>query len=413
MNITKTGSKLLLAALTSALVGVGGIAGAVAADEVGVTSTEIKIGNTAPYSGPASAYGTILRAAAAYFNMINDQGGINGRKIVFISYDDGLSPPRTFEMTRRLVEQDHVLLDYGALGTPTNSAIWAYMNAHKVPQLFIFSGASKWGDPKRHPWTMGWQPTYSSEGRVYAQYILKHVPNAKIGILYQNDDYGKDYVNGFKKGLGAQGRKLIVMEQTYEVTDPTVDSQVVNLKNSGANVFLNLTTPKFASQAIRKAYQIGWHPLQFLNNVSASASAVLKPAGLEASKGLITAGFLKDASDPTWKDDAETKEYLGFMKKYYPAGNPDDPFNVAGYASAATMVWVLEHAGNDLSRKHIMEVASNIPGIRVPMLLPGMVVLTTPTNWYPVAQAQLARFDGHRWVLFGKPYDARALTIRQ
>ena len=409
MNVTKTSGKLLVTALALVLVGVG----AVAAQEDGVTATEIKIGNTAPYSGPVSAYGTILKAAAAYFSMINDQGGINGRKIVFISYDDGLSPPRTVEMTRKLVEQDHVLLDYGALGTPTNSAIWAYMNAHKVPQLFIFSGASKWGDPKNHPWTMGWLPTYSSEGMIYAKYIMKHVPNAKVGILSQNDDYGKDFVNGFKQGLGAQGRKLIVMEQTYEVTDPTVDSQVVNLKNSGANVFLNLTTPKFASQAIRKAYQIGWHPLQFLNTVSASITAVLKPAGLDPSKGLVTAAFLKDASDPTWREDPETKEFLAFMKKYYPAGNPDDPFNVVGYASAATMVWVLKHAGNDLSRKHIMEVASNIPGIRIPMLLPGIVVLTTPTNWYPVGQAQLARFDGQRWVLFGKPYDARALTVRQ
>ncbi len=413
MNVAHTSKKLLAAALTVALMAGGGVAAAWAAQDDGVTATEVKLGNTAPYSGPASAYGTILKTAGAYFKKINEeQGGVNGRKIVFISYDDGYSPPRTVEMTRKLVEQDHVLLDYGPLGTPCNSAIWAYMNQHKVPQLFVFTGASKWGDPKGHPWTMGWQPTYSSEGMVYAQYILKNIPDAKIGILYQNDDYGKDYVRGFKLGLGAAGRKRIVREQTYETTEPTIDSQIVNLKNSGANVFFNVTIPKYASQAIRKAYEIGWHPVQFLNNVSASTSAVLKPAGLDASKGLITAYYLKDASDPTWKDDPETKEYLAFMKKYYPQGNPDDTFNVFGYANAQTMVWVLKHAGNDLSRKHIMEVASSIPGIRIPMLLPGIRVRTTATDWYPIEQAQLERFDGRRWVLFGKLYDASGMNRR-
>ena len=397
----------LLLVLTVGLIAAGGVA---LADEPGVTASEVKIGNTAPYSGPASAYGTILKTSAAYFKMINDRRGVNGRKIVFISYDDGYSPPRTVEMTRKLVEQDHVLLDFAPLGTPCNSAIWSYMNRHKVPQLFVLTGASKWGDPKDHPWTMGWQPTYSSEAATYAKYILEKMPQAKIGILYQNDDYGKDYVNGFRRGLGDKGRKLIVMEQTYETTDPTIDSQIVNLKNIGANVFFDVTTPKFASQAIRKAYEIGWHPVHFLNNVSASVGSVLKPAGLEASKGLVTALYEKDVTDPRWEGDPGVKEYLAFMKKYYPQGDATDGFNVTGYLEAQTMVYVLKRAGKNLSRANIMKVAANIHDLRLPLLLPGVRIHTTPTDFYPIEQRQLARFDGQRWELFGKVYDVSGMS---
>ncbi len=376
------------------------------AEDPGVTATEIKVGNTAPYSGPASAYGTILKAAGAYLKKVNDEGGINGRKIDFISYDDSYSPPKTYEMTRKLVEQDHVLLDFGPLGTPCNTAIWRYMNQHKVPQLFVYTGASKWGDPKGHPWTMGWQPTYHAEGTIWAHYILEHMPNAKIAILYQNDDYGKDYLSGVKDGLGAAAGKLIVKEQTYEVTDPTIDSQIVNLKNSGADVFINITTPKFAAMAIRKAYEIGWRPTQFLNFVSASISAVLKPAGLEASKGIISGSFLKDPSDPRWANDPAVKEYLAFMRKYYPDGDPKDIFNVSGYSCAQTLVYVLKQCGNDLSRENIMRQAANIKNLQLPMMLPGILINTSPTDFYPIKQFQLGRFDGTRYELFGQVYSA-------
>ncbi len=376
----------------------------------GVSDTEIKIGNTGPYSGPASAYGTILRTIGAYLRKINDEGGIAGHKLVFISYDDGYSPPKTYELTRKLVEQDHVLLDFAPLGTPCNAVIWKYMNDHKVPQLFVLTGASKWGDPKGHPWTMGWQPTYYAEGYIYARYILENVPNAKIGILYQNDDYGKDYLSGFLDGLGPQGQKLIVNTQTYETTDPTVDSQIVNLKNSGANVFFNVTTPKFAAQAIRKAHQLGWHPLHLLNNVSASIASVLKPAGLEASKGIITASYLKDPNDPRWKDDPGMKEYRAFFAKYYPEGDPNDTFNVYGYSAAQTFVYVLRQCKGDFSRANIMRQAANIKNLQLPLLLPGIVVNTSPDDFYPIKQLQLARFNGERYELFGKVYSSPGRT---
>jgi branched-chain amino acid transport system substrate-binding protein len=384
----------------------GAVAAATAADTPGVTATEIKIGHTNPYSGPASAYGTIGKVEAAYFKMINEQGGINGRKINFISLDDGYSPPKTVEMVRRLVEQEQVAIVWQPLGTPSNSAIHKYLNQQKVPQLFVATGATKWGDPKNFPWTMGWQPTYQAEGHIYAQYVLKNVPNAKVGILYQNDDYGKDYVKGLKDGLGENAKKVIVMEQSYEVTDPTIDSQVVNLKNSGANVFFNVTTPKFASQAIKKAHDIGWKPLHLLNNVSASVGAVLKPAGLEASKDLITAQYLKDPTDPQWKNDQGYKDWLAFMKKYYPEGNTEDGFNVFGYTVAQGLVHVLKQCGNDLSRANIMKQAASIKDLSLPMLLPGIKVNTGPSDFYPIEQEQLAKFDGERWVLFGETYDA-------
>jgi branched-chain amino acid transport system substrate-binding protein len=367
---------------------------------------EIKVGNTNPYSGPASAYGTIGKAIAAYLKKVNDEGGINGRKVNFITYDDSYSPPKAVEMVRRLVEQDQVLLLFQTLGTPTNSAIHKYVNQQKVPHLFVATGATKWGDPQHFPWTMGWQPTYQTEGRIYAQYVLKNVKDPKVGILYQNDDYGKDYLKGFKDALGEAGKKVIVLEQTYEVTDPTVDSQIVNLKNSGANVFFNITIPKFAVQAIKKAHDVGWKPLHLLNNVSASVDVVLKPAGLEASRDLITALYLKDPTDPQWKDDAGMKDWLAFMQKYYPEGNTKDAFNVYGYTVAQTLVQALKQAGNDLSRENVMRQAANLKDLALPLLLPGIKINTSPNDFYPIEQEQLAKFDGERWALFGEIYDA-------
>jgi len=371
----------------------------------GVTATEIKIGNTAPYSGPASATGTIFRALAAYFEMVNDRGGINGRKVNFISYDDGYSPPRTVEMTRRLVERDKVLFIAASAGTPTSTAVWKYLNDRHIPQLFLISGASKWGDPKGHPWTMGWMPTYRSEAEIYARYIRENVPNARIGILYQNDDFGKDHLAGFKQGLGPDGQKLIVLELTYEVTDATIDSQIVRLKQAGANVFLDVTTPKFAAQAIKKAYAIDWHPLHFLDSLAASLGSTFKPAGLEAAKGIISIQFVKDPSDPRWHDDPGYKEWLSFMHRYYPSGSTVDQYNVWGYSVGQTLAYVLERCGNDLSRVNVMRQAANIKGLKLPMLLPGITINTSPNDFYPIKQMQLARFNGERWVLFGKLYD--------
>ena len=398
-------SKRFAYALT-ALLGLALVAPALAQQTPGVTATEIKIGHTNPYSGPASAYGTIGKVEAAYFKKINDEGGINGRKINFITLDDGYSPPKTVEMVRRLVEQDEVLLVFQPLGTPTNSAIQKYLNTKKVPHLFVATGATKWGDPKNFPWTMGWQPTYQAEAKIYAQYVLKNVPNAKVGILYQNDDYGKDYLKGFKDGLGDAGKKVIAMEQSYEVTDPTIDSQIVNLKNSGANVFFNITIPKFAVQAIKKAHDIGWKPLHLLNNVSSSVDVVLKPAGFAASKDLITSLYLKDPTDPQWANDAGYKEWLAFMQKYYPDGNTKDAFNVYGYTVAQTLVHTLKQAGNNLSRENVMKQAASIKDLALPMLLPGIKINTGPNDFYPIEQEQLAKFDGERWVLFGEIFDA-------
>jgi branched-chain amino acid transport system substrate-binding protein len=384
----------------------GLVAGGVTAQTVvGVTPTEIKIGNTNPYSGNASAYGTIGKTLAAYFKKVNDEGGINGRKINFISYDDGYSPPRTVEMVRKLVEQDQVAFVFQTLGTPSNTAIQKYLNQQKVPQLLVATGATKWNDPQNFPWTMGYQPNYQTEGRVYAAYALKNVKDPKIGILYQNDDYGKDYLKGFEDGLG-ENKKLIVMKQTYEVTDPTIDSQIVNLKNSGANVFFNVTTPKFAAQAIKKAHEIGWQPLHFLNNVSSSLGTVLKPAGLEASRGLITALYMKEVTDPQWKNDKGFQEWVAFMKKYYPDGALDDQSNAYAYNVAILMTHVLKQAGNDLSRENIMRQAANVKNFELPLLLPGIKVNTSPTDFAPIEQEQLAKFDGEKWALFGETIEA-------
>ena len=361
----------------------------------------IKIGNTNPYSGPASAYGTIGKAIGAYWKMVNDKGGINGRQIEWVSYDDGYSPPKTVEMARRLVEQDQVLVIFQSLGTPPNSAIHKYMNAKKVPHLFVATGATKWNDPKNFPWTMGWQPNYQTEGRIYAEYILKTNPKAKIAVLYQNDDYGKDYVKGFRDGLGAKASSMIVKEVSYEVADPTIDSQMVQLQASGADTFFNVTTPKFSAQAIRKAYDSGWKPTHYVNNVSASVGSVLKPAGLEKAVGVISTQYLKDPTDPQWENDPAIKEWKAFMAKYYPDGNLADLSNVYGYAVAQTMEQVLKQAGNDLSRANIMKQAANLKDFRTELLLPGIRINTSATDFAPIESEQLIRFDGGKYIRFG------------
>ena len=367
----------------------------------GVTDTEIKIGNIMPYSGPASAFSMIGRTMAAYFDKVNAEGGINGRKIKFISYDDSYSPPKTVEMARKLVERDDVLLIFGSLGTPTNAAIRKYMNAKKVPQLFVASGATKWGDPKHYPWTMGWLPPYQSEARIYAKYLLANYPDAKIGILYQNDDLGKDYITGLKDGLGAKGAKMIVSEQPYELTDPTADSQIVNLKASGADVFFDAATPKFAAQAIKKVAEIGWHPVHLLSDVSQSVGAVLKPAGLKNSKGILSVHIMKDATNPRWKDDAGYKGWAAFMDEYFPHGDKNSVFTVAGYTLAQTLVQVLNQCGDNLTRENVMKQAANLKNLELPMLLPGIKINTSPSDYYPIEQLQMQRFDGTRWEPIG------------
>jgi branched-chain amino acid transport system substrate-binding protein len=367
--------------------------------DAGASDSEIKIGNINPYSGPASSYGTIGKTIAAYFTKVNAEGGINGRKINFISYDDGYSPPKAVEQARKLVESDEVLFLFQTLGTPSNSAIHKYMNAKKVPQLFVATGATKWGDPKNFPWTMGWQPNYQSEGRIYAKYLLEHNPNGKIGILYQNDDYGKDYVKGLKDGLN--GKLQFVSEQPYETTDPTVDSQIINLKASGADVFYNVTTPKFAAQAIKKAAEIGWKPTHILNNVSNSVGSVLKPAGLDNSKDILSTAYLKDPTDPTWKNDAAYKEWVAFMEKYYPDGDRTSGFTVYAYTVAQSLVQVLTQCGDNLTRENVMKQAANLKNEQLGMLLPGIKINTGPTDFFPIKQMQMEKFDGQTWELFG------------
>jgi branched-chain amino acid transport system substrate-binding protein len=380
---------------------IAAVLAAALASPTALAQNTIKIGNTNPYSGPASAYGTIGKTIAAYWKMVNDQGGVNGRKVEFITYDDGYSPPKTVEMVRRLVEQDQVLLVFQPLGTPPNSAIHKYMNAKKVPHLFVATGATKWNDPKRFPWTMGWQPNYQTEGRIYAEHILKNNPKAKIGVLYQNDDYGKDYLKGFKDGLGDKV-SMIVREVSYEVADPTVDSQMVQLQASGADTFFNITTPKFAAQAIRKAYDSGWKPTHYVNNVSASIGSVLKPAGLEKAVGLISTQYTKDPNDPQWKDDPAVKTWRAFMAKYYPEGNLADASNIYGYAVAETMHQVLKQAGSTLTRDNIMKQAANLKNFRSELLLPGIRINTSPTDFAPIESVQLIRFDGQAWQRFGQ-----------
>ena len=368
----------------------------------GASDTEIKVGNIMPYSGPLSAYAQIGRTEAAFFRMINEQGGINGRKINFISYDDAFSPPKTVEQARKLVESDEVLLIFQSLGTPTNNAIQKYMDQKKVPQLFVATGATKFGDPKNFPWTMGWQPTYQTEGRIYAKYILQNFPNGQIGILYQNDDSGRDYLKGLKDGLGPEATKrMIVAELPYDPSDPTVDSQVVALKTIGADIFFDEASPKFAAQAIRKAAEIGWKPTLFLASISNSVGSVLKPAGLENSKGILSSNYIKDPTDPTWKDDPAIKQWSEFMDKYFPEGDKSSTFTVYGYALSQTLVQVLKQCGDELTRKNVMKQATNLKDFEVGLLLPGIKINTSPTDYYPIEQMQMSRFNGEHSVLFG------------
>ena len=409
--MTQTTRRLLLA-------GSGALALALAASPVsaqkkydeGATDTEIKIGNTNPYSGNASSYGTIGKGISAYFDMINDRGGINGRKIKIISYDDGYAPPKTVEMVRKLVEQDKVLFVFQTLGTPPNTAIHKYMNAKKVPHLFVATGASKWGNPKEFPWTMGFQPDYVTEARIYAKHILATVKDPKIGVLMQNDDYGKDYFNGFKQGLGKDADKLIVAHATYESTDPTVDSQMIQLKNSGANVFFNITIPKYAAQAIRKAAELGWKPVHYLNNVSASVATVMKPAGFENGQGIITASYIKDPTDPQYANDKDFLEWKAFMQKYYPNGNVSDTFNAYAYAVSSLLTVTLKQCGDDLTRANIMRQAANLKGVELPMVLPGIKANTSPTDFYPLQSVRLSKFEGQVFKLFGEVISGEAST---
>jgi branched-chain amino acid transport system substrate-binding protein len=374
--------------------------------DIGATDTEIKIGNIMPYSGPASAYGVIGKTEAAYFKKINDAGGINGRKINFISYDDAYSPPKAVEQARKLVESDEVLLIFNSLGTPSNSAIHKYMNAKKVPQLFVATGATKWNDPKNFPWTMGWQPSYQSETQIYAKYILKNMPNAKIAVLYQNDDYGKDYLKGLTDGLGAKAASMIVAQESYETTEPSIDDHIVKLKSSGADVFMNISTPKFAAQAIKKMAEIGWKPAHFLNNVSASVGSVIKPAGMQNAQDIISAAYLKDASDPQWSNDPGMKDFLTFLAKDFPEGNKLDQGTIVGYSVAQTLVQVLKQCGDDLTRANIMKQAASLKDYRVEMLLPGIKINTSPTDFAPISSLQLMKFKGEKWNLFGDVINA-------
>ncbi|WP_183242407.1 ABC transporter substrate-binding protein [Bradyrhizobium sp. cir1] len=366
----------------------------------GASDTEIRIGNIMPYSGPASAYAAIGRTEEAYFNKINAEGGINGRKIKFISYDDGYSPPKTAEQARKLVESDGVLLIFGSLGTSTNGAIRKYMNEKKVPQLFVASGASKWNDPRQYPWTMGWQPSYASEARIYAKYIMKEKPDAKIGLLYQNDDFGKDYLKGLKEGLGPKA-SMIVLEESYDTSEPAIDDHVVKLKASGADVFISITTPKFAAQAIKKAAEISWHPLHIISNVSASVGGVLEPAGLEISQGVLSATYTKDGSDPQWNADDGMKKFYSFLAQYEPKANKLDAGVVFGYAAAQTMVKVLQMCGDDLTRENVMKQAASIRDFEPDTLLPGIKINTASDNFAPIEQLQMMRFKGKKWELFG------------
>jgi branched-chain amino acid transport system substrate-binding protein len=369
----------------------------------GANDKEIKIGGVSPYSGPASSYGTIGKGIKAYFDKVNAEGGINGRRLNFVSYDDGYNPARTVEMTRKLVEQDEVLFVFNVLGTPTNSAIHKYMNQKKVPQLFNATGATKWGDPKAYPWTMGWQPSYQSEAYIYAQHILETKPNAKIGIIYQNDDYGRDYLKGFEDGLGDKAKTMIVKKVSYEATDATIDSQMVDLKSSGADTFFNITIPKFAAQAIKKAADIGWKPTHYLNGVSASVASVIIPAGPENAVGVITAYYLKDPTDPAWQSTPEYRDWKAWMDKYYPGGDLKDANNVYAYTVSQSLVDLLRKAGDNLTRENIMRTAANLEQT-LPMLLPGVNVKTAPDDFFPIERQQLLRWDGKNWVRFGKVY---------
>jgi branched-chain amino acid transport system substrate-binding protein len=398
-----TQAKLRLAAVSAALatlVATGGTALAQKKYDTGASDTEIKIGNIMPYSGPASAYGVIGKTEEAYFKKINAEGGINGRKINFITYDDAYSPPKAVEQVRKLVESDEVLVVFNPLGTPSNTAIQKYLNSKKVPQLFVATGATKWNEPKTFPWTMGWQPSYQSEARIYAQYVLKEKPDAKIGVLYQNDDFGKDYLKGLKDGLGAKTSQ-IVLEESYEVSEPSIDGHIVKLKSSGADVLIDITTPKFAAQTIKKMAEIEWKPMHLLTNVSASVGGVIKPAGFENAQGIISAAYAKDGADPQWDNDPGMKKFLDFLAKYYPEGNKIDGSVVYGYGAAQTLVKVLQMCGDNLTRENVMKQAASLKDFEPDTLLPGVKINTSATDFAPISQLQLMRFKGEKWELFG------------
>jgi branched-chain amino acid transport system substrate-binding protein len=395
--------RLRLAALSAAVIFSIAASGSALAQkkyDTGATDTEIKIGNIMPYSGPASSYGLIGKTEEAYFKMINDQGGINGRKINFITYDDGYSPPKAVEQARKLVESDEVLLVFNPLGTPSNSAIQKYLNSKKMPQLFVATGATKWNDPKGFPWTMGWQPSYQSEAQIYAKYILKEKPNAKIAVFYQNDDFGKDYLKGLKDGLGAKA-SMIITEESYETTEPSIDSHIVKLKATGADVFISITTPKFAAQAIKKLAELQWKPMQIVANVAASVGSVLQPAGFENAQGLLSATYVKDGVDRQWSDDPGMKKWSTFIDKYMPGANRSDGNLVYGYGVAQTLVETLRKCGDDLTRANVMKQAASLKDFTPDTLLPGVKINTSATDFAPLSQLQMMRFKGENWELFG------------
>jgi branched-chain amino acid transport system substrate-binding protein len=369
--------------------------------DTGATDTEIKIGQTVPFSGPASAYAGIGKTQAAYLKMINDQGGINGRKLNLIQYDDAYSPPKAVEQVRKLVEGDEVLFTFQIIGTPSNAAVQKYLNGKKVPQLLASSGASRFSDPQSAPWTIAFNPNYQSEARIYAKYILTNHPNAKIGILFQNDDLGRDYVTGLKAGLGDKAATMIVGETSYELSDPTIDSQIVKLKSLGADLLYDASTPKFAAQAIKKVADLGWKPVHILDINASPVSATLKPAGLDISKDIISTNYGKDPGDPQWKDDAGLKAYFAFMDKYYPEGDKLNTVNTYGYATAELLVHILGKCGDDLTRENIMRQATSLNKFVGSLSLPGMSATTSPTDYRINKQMQMMKFDGERWQLFG------------
>jgi branched-chain amino acid transport system substrate-binding protein len=397
--------KLRIAALSTAVIGLalsGGSALAQKKYDTGANDKEIKIGNIMPYSGPASAYGMIGKTEEAYFKMVNDNGGINGRKVNFITYDDAYSPPKAVEQVRKLVESDEVLLVFNPLGTPSNTAMQKYLNSKKIPQLFVATGATKWNDPKNFPWTMGWQPSYQSEAQIYAKWLMKEMPNAKVAVLYQNDDFGKDYVKGLKDGFGAKAASMLTIEESYEVSTPTIDSHIVKLKSLNPDVVISITTPKFAAQTIKKIHELDWKPLQIVSNVSISVGSVIKPAGFEAAQGLLSANYGKDGSDPQWKDDAGMKKWAAFVDKYMPDANKSDSFIVYGYGAAQTLHKVLEMAGDDLTRANVMKQAASLKDFTPDTVLPGVKLNTSATDFAPISQLQMMRFKGEKWEMFGE-----------
>ena len=395
--------QLRIAVFSTAVIAFAATAGSALAQkkyDTGATDTEIKIGNIMPYSGPASAYGVIGKTEEAYFKKINAEGGINGRKINFVTYDDGYSPPKAVEQARKLVESDEALLVFNSLGTANNTAIQKYMNSKKVPQLFVATGATKWNDPKDFPWTMGWQPSYQSEARIYAKYLMKEKPTARIAIFYQNDDFGKDYLKGLKDGLGAKA-SMIAAEESYETSEPTIDNHIVKLKATGADVFINIATPKFAAQAIKKVAEIDWKPLHIVSNVSASVGSVIKPAGFENSQGILSAAYAKDGADSQWDTDPGMIKFYAFLEKYFPEGNKLDLSVVYGYGAAQTLVKVLEMCGDDLTRANVMKQAASLKDFAPDTLLPGVKINTSATDFAPIEQLQMMRFKGEKWEPFG------------